>query len=184
MAIRQPKSQPTWIDVKEKLASFDRHEMLGLIQDLYGAHKENQTFLHTRLGLGEDPLKPYKEAIDRWVWPDVMGNEDASVSKAKKAISDYKKAVGNPAGLAELWVFYCERAAGFCEDCGYQDMAYFEGLLRAFEQAAAIAGTLPDRLQKALIGRLHRVGEIAHGFGYGVGEHMDFVLAQLPQAEE
>ena len=27
---------------------------MGLIQDLYAAQKDNQTFLHTRFGLGED----------------------------------------------------------------------------------------------------------------------------------
>jgi hypothetical protein len=75
---------------------------MGLIQDLYAAHKDNQTFLHTRFGLGEDVLKPYKETLDRWLWPDVLRNQDISVLKAKQAISSYRKAVGEPAGLAEL----------------------------------------------------------------------------------
>src|ERR1700704_5389163 len=110
----QAKSQPTWTDVKAKLASFDRKGLLGLIQDLYAAHKDNQTFLHTRFGLGEDVLKPYKQTIDRWLWPDVFRKQDISVAKATQAVSNYKKAVGDPAGLAELMVFYCERAAGFC----------------------------------------------------------------------
>jgi len=184
MAKPQTKPLPTWNDVKEKLADFDRREMLGLIHDLYGAHRENQAFLHARLGLGEDLLKPYKEVIDRWVWPDVMGNENASVGKARKAISDYKKDLGNPAGLAELWVFYCERAAGFCEDCGYHDMAYLQGLMHAFEQAAALAGSVPGRVRKALIARLDRVCEVAQGFGYGVGEHLNSVLARVEQAED
>ena len=63
MARRQPVSKPSWTDVKVKLASFDRLELLGLIQDLYAAHKDNQAFLHTRFGLGADVLQPYKE---RW----------------------------------------------------------------------------------------------------------------------
>ena len=54
---RQSKSQPTWTDVKAKLADFDRAALLGLIQSLYTANKDNQTFLHTRFGLGEDVLK-------------------------------------------------------------------------------------------------------------------------------
>ena len=43
-------------------------------------------------------------------------NQDTSVTKAKKAISDYKKAIGQSEGLAELMVFYCERAAGFSNE--------------------------------------------------------------------
>jgi hypothetical protein len=65
MTRRQSKSQPTWVDVKAKLANFDRTGLLSLVQDLYAAHKDNQAFLHARLGLGEDILKPYKQTIDR-----------------------------------------------------------------------------------------------------------------------
>jgi hypothetical protein len=101
---------------------------MGLIQDLYAAQKDNRTFLHTRFGLGEDVLKPYKETLDRWLWPDVMRNQDISVAKAKQAISSYRKAVGEPAGLAELMVSYCENAAGFSNNVGYQDEGYFDGI--------------------------------------------------------
>jgi hypothetical protein len=135
MARLQPASKPSWTDVKAKLASFDRLGLLGLIQDLYAAHKDNQAFLHTRFGLGADVLLPYKETLDRWLWPDVLRNQDTSVVKAKQAISSYRKAVGDLAGLAELMVFYCERAAGFCSDVGYQDDGYFDALVRTFDQA-------------------------------------------------
>src|ERR1039457_6967123 len=113
MTKRHPRSQPTWTDVKAKLADLDRTNLMGLVQDLYAAQKDNQTFLHTRFGLGEDVLKPYKETLERWLWPDVLRNQDISVAKAKQAISSYRKAVGEPAGLAELMVSYCESAAGF-----------------------------------------------------------------------
>jgi transposase len=119
MTKRHPRSQPTWTDVKAKLADLDRTNLMGLVQDLYAAHKDNQTFLHTRFGLGEDVLKPYKETLERWLWPDVLRNQDISVAKAKQAISSYRKAVGEPAGLAELMVSYCESAAGFSDNIGY-----------------------------------------------------------------
>lgn len=57
-----------------------------------------------------------KATIDRWLWPNVFKNQDTPVSKAKKAIADYKKALGTPAELAELMVFYCEQASGFASD--------------------------------------------------------------------
>jgi hypothetical protein len=109
MAKRKSKSQPTWTDVKAKLEGLDRAGLLGLIQSLYSAHKDNQTFLHARFSLGEDVLEPYKKTIDRWLWPDLFRKQDTSVFQAKRAISDYKKAVGDPEGLTELMVFYCER---------------------------------------------------------------------------
>ena len=181
MARRHPGSQPKWTDVKAKLASFDRLGLLGLIQDLYAAHKDNQTFLHARFGLGEDVLKPYKETLDRWLWPDVLRNHDTSVVKAKQAISNYRKAVGEPPGLAELMVFYCERAAGFCSDIGYQDESYLDALVRMFEQALKISAQLSASDHNALIARLDRVRVISHNFGYGVGDDMDDLLAKYGQ---
>jgi hypothetical protein len=181
---RQSKSQPRWTDVKAKLTSFDRPALLGLIQDLYSAHKDNQTFLHTRFGLGEDMLRPYKETIDRWLWPDAFSRQVPSVLKAKQAISNYKKAVGDPAGLAELMVFYCEQASGFASDLGYQDESYFNALVRMFEQSVATANTLPTDTRDALIARLDRVRSISHKCGYGVGDDMDSILAKYTQRKD
>jgi hypothetical protein len=92
-------SKPSWTDVKSKLAAFDRAGLIGLVHDLYATSKDNQAFLHARFALGGDVLKPYKATIDRWLWPDVFKNQDTSVAKAKKAISDYTKAVGQTEGL-------------------------------------------------------------------------------------
>ena len=172
------RRRATWTDVKARLAGFDRLGLLGLIQDLYAAHKDNRTFLHTRFGLGQDVLAPYKEALDRWLWPDALRNQDISVLRAKQAISSYRKAVGDPAGLAELMVFYCERAAGFCSDIGYQDDGYFDALVRMFEQALKTIARLSASDRNALIARLDRVRVISHDFGYGVADDMDSLLAE------
>jgi len=180
----QSKSQPKWTDVKAKLTSFDRPALLGLIQDLYRSHKDNQTFLHTRFGLGEDMLRPYKESMDRWLWPDAFSRQAPSVLKAKQAISKYKKAVGDPAGLAELMVFYCEQASGFASDLGYQDESYFNALVRMFEQALATATSLPTDTRDALIARLDRVRSISHTCGYGVGDDMDSILTKYTKRKD
>jgi hypothetical protein len=65
MAKNRSNSQPTWTDVKAKLAEFDRAALLRLIQSLYAANKDNQAFLPARFGLAEDVPEPYKETIDR-----------------------------------------------------------------------------------------------------------------------
>jgi hypothetical protein len=180
---RQSKSHPSWTDVKAKLAGFDRAGLLDLIQSLYSAHKDNQIFLHSRFGLGGDVLEPYKKIIDRWLWPDVLRNQDTSVSQAKRAISDYKKAVGDPEGVAELMVFYCEQAAGFCDAICTDDEGYFDALVRMFEQALKFANVLsPDR-REDLLSRLDRVRTVSHDFGYGVGDDMDFFLSKYTRTQ-
>jgi hypothetical protein len=171
------KKTASWSDVKTKLAAIDRAGLLSLVQDLYGASKDNQVFLHARFGLGEDVLKPYKVVIDRWLWPDVLKNQDTSVSKAKKAISDYKKAIGLHAGLAELTVFYCERAAGFSDEYALQDEGYFDALVRMFEQALKVSLTVSAEQRAEFLARLIAVRRTSHNFGYGVGDEMADMLA-------
>jgi hypothetical protein len=146
------RSKPSWSDVKDKLADFDRPGLLGLVQDLYVASKDNQAFLHARLNLGEDVLKPYKETIDRWLWPDVFKNQDTSVAKAKKAITDYKKASGTADGLAELMVFYCERASGFSCRCRPRRRSLLVGAGANVRAGAEGSRTLPE---DAAPGTLH-----------------------------
>jgi len=172
------KKSTSWSDVKANLNNFDRAGLLGLIQDLYAASKDNQAFLHARLSLGSDVLKPYKLTIDSCLWPDVFKNQDTSAAKAKKAISDYKKAIGQPDGLAELMVFYCERAAGFSDEVSLQDEGYFDALVRMFGQALKAIDTLPEGLQPDLFARLDEVRRISHNLGYGVGDDMDDLLAE------
>jgi hypothetical protein len=121
-------------------------------------------------------LKPYKATITRWLWPDVLKNQNTSVAKAKKAISDYKKAMGQSEGVAELMVFYCEQAVGFSHDVGLQDEAYFDALLRMFEQALKAIVALHDGQRPTLYARLVAVRRISHNVDYSVGDDMDDLL--------
>ena len=75
-------------------------------------------------------------------------------------------------------VFYCERAAGFCSDVGYQDDSYFDALVRMFEEALKVIAQLSGSIRSALIARLDKVRAVSHNFGYGVGDHMDSLLAE------
>jgi hypothetical protein len=172
------KATPSWIDVKAKLVDFDRAGLLTLVQDLYTASKDNQTFLHARLHLGDDALKPYKATIARWLWPDVFKNQDTSVAKAKKAIADYKKALGAPSGMAELMVFYCEQASGFASDVCMDDEGYLGALVRMFGQALDLIETLSPTQRTPLWERLRAVHQTCNGIGYGVDEEMDQLLSE------
>jgi len=184
MAKGRSKSQPGWADVKAKLADFDRAALLGLVRDLFVARKDNQAFLHARFGLGENALESYKRTIDRWLWPDMARRQDTSVSRAKRAINDYRKALGDAGGVCELMVFYCERAAGFSRDVSHDDAGYFDALVRMFEQALKTVNTLPAGVQGNLITRLERVWNVSRGFGYGVADNMEVLLSEFVPASQ
>ena len=165
-------SDPSWGEVKAQLGEHDRAGLLSLVQDLYAASKENQTFLHARLDLGDDVLKPYKATIDRWLWPDVFKSQNTSVAKAKKAIADCKKASGTADGLAELMVFYTEQASGFSSDIGMDDESYLGALVRMFDQALKAVTALPPTQQDPLWVRLEVVRDRCQDIGYGVGDNI------------
>lgn len=176
--------KPGWSDLKRQLSELDHAALLRLIQDLYAASTNNQTFLHARFALGEDALEPYKATIHRWVCPDVMRNQDISIAKAKKAISDYRKAIGRPEELAELIVFYCESCMNLLDYCGMEDEGYFNALVRMFEQGLKVIDTLDPSLQEDLINRLDRVRNESHNWGWGVGDVLEELMAEYGFTEE
>lgn len=178
------KKKPTWSDLKRHLIQMDRASLIALIRDLYAAGKKNQAFLHARFGLGDDVLKPYKATISRWIFPDIMSNQDISISKAKEAISDYKKAIGRPEGLAELMVFYCEECTALLASCGMDDEGYFDALVRMFEQALKAILRLESGRQASFVVRLERVQREGHNWGWGVGDDMDDLMAEYGFGEE
>ena len=163
----------SWSDLKAELAQFDRTGLLGLLKDLYALRPENRAFLAARLGVGSDPLSPYKIVISRWIYPDLMRGQDVSVAKAKKAIADYRKAVGRPEGMAELCIFYCEEATRLLGDCGMEDEAYYSALVRMFEQALSVLAELAVAERDEMLKRLDAVRGSLHGTGWGVSDAMN-----------
>ena len=153
------KPEPSWRDVKVELEGFDRAGLLGLLKDLHELSRDNQAFLNARLGLGATPLNPYKKIISRWIAPDVMKGQNISVAKAKKAISDYKKAIGHPKGVAELLLFFCEEAVGMLLWCEMDDESYYAALVRMFNQALITICGLPEA-ERALVSRAPQSIEI------------------------
>ena len=67
-------------------------------------------------------------------------------------------------------------------DRTYQEEAYFNTLVRNFEQALKAIAQLSAKDGNLLIARLDRVRAISHNFGYGVGDDMDSLLARHRRA--
>jgi hypothetical protein len=164
---------PTWSDVKAALLDFDRAGLQGLVQDLYAASKNNQAFVHARLGLGPDQLQPFKASISNWICPDIMKGQPVSISKAKKAIADYKKAIGRPHGMAELSIFYCEEAFGFLESCSLEDERYFVALIRMYERSLKLVSSLPVNERAPYTERLDKLRSRGRHVGWGVQDELN-----------
>jgi hypothetical protein len=171
--VRSRNASPTWGDVRAALLDFDRAGLRGLVQDLYTASKDNQAFLHARLGLGHDQLQPFKASISNWICPDVMKNQPVSVAKAKKAIADYKKAIGRPDGMTELSIFYCEEAFGFLESCNMEDESYFAALVGMYGRSLEFVLSLPAAERPTYLQRLNKLRSRANHIGWTVEEEFN-----------
>ena len=143
-------------------------------------------FVYARLGLGHDQLRPFKAGISRSISPDTMKRQPISVSKAKKAIADYKKAIGHPNGMAELSIFYCEEAFGFLESCSMEDESYFAALIRMYGRSLEIVSSLPLAGRTTYLERLDKLRSRGRNVGWGVEEELNslWYAADLDESKE
>ena len=169
--VHSKNASPTWSDVKVALLNFDRAGLPGLVQDLYTVSKDNQAFLHARLGLGHDQLHPFKASISNGICPNVTKNRPISISKANKAIADYKKAIGRPGGMAELSIFYCEEAFCFLESCRLEDESYLVALIRMYERSLEFVLSLPPAERANYVERLDKLRSRGRRVGWGAGRN-------------
>ena len=102
-----------------------------------------------------------------------MKNEPISVSKAKKAIADYKKAIGRPEGMVELSIFYCEEAFGLLESCGLEDESYFAALIRMYGRSLELVSNLPPAERATYLERLDKLRARGRQIGWGVEEELN-----------
>jgi len=102
-----------------------------------------------------------------------MKDQPVSVSKAKKAIADYEKAIGLPEGLAELSIFFCEEAIGFLESCSMDDEKYFAALIRMYGRSLEIVSSLPPAKRSTYLKRLGRLTSRGRNVGWVVEEEFN-----------
>ena len=162
---KSKSSNPTWSNVKAAVADLSEQQLVGLVADLYRFSKENQAFLHARFSVVDDPLAPFKETIDECMYPD--DNKPIQISKAKKAINDYSKAVGDPLGEAELMTFFVECGNQHTLDFGDIDEKFYDALNLMYRRAIEKVLSLPEGQQDEFKKRLEAIMTSSANIGWG-----------------
>lgn len=167
--------KPIRRDVTRSLAGhkYEKPELTALVSDLYKLSPENRDFLHARFGLGADPIAPYKLCIEEALFPDVMSNDPVDINRAKQALRRYEKAIGDPAGVLDLMLFFVERGHTFINEYGYDDESFFAALERMFSRALILLKTQDASTQDGLRPRCQRIVDEVCGIGWG---HHDELL--------
>jgi hypothetical protein len=157
----------SWANVKESLASLDMSELIQLIAGLYRLSKSNRDFLHARFSIGDDPIGPYKKVIEDCMFPDVFKNKPIQISRAKKAINEYSKAVGDAKGEADLMTYFVECGNRFTVEYGDIGEGFYDALLRMYARAINKVLTLPEEEQHEFRKRLKTIMVTSDRIGWG-----------------
>jgi len=180
------KTQPTWTDVKSVLAQMRREELISTIDALYKLRKENKQFLHTRFKLSENALDEYKLQISNGVNPSSV-KAKISFKNARQALSDYKNAIGDPEGLAELMVFYCEECAKSIRNYGIWEQ-YADATVNIWFDTLKHISKLSKARQlhyrKKLESALKYMGDVGWGVTDSINDFMDEFDPQNEETEE
>ena len=136
---------PSWSDVKQSITSLDTSELIQLIASLYRLSKGNRDFLHARFSIGDNPIGPYKKVIEDCMFPDVFKNKPIQISRAKKAINEYSKALGDAKGEAELMTYFVECGNQFTVEFGDIDEGFYDALLRMYARLSTRSSPFPRK---------------------------------------
>jgi hypothetical protein len=164
---KQRSSAPAWSDVKSRAASLDQQQLVKLVADLYRLSKENRDFLNVRFAGDDDCLKPYKKVICECMYPDVMKNQPIQISKAKRAISNYSQAAGDPIGEVELMTYFVECGNSFTVNYGDIDTEFYEAINRMYKRAIDKVLNLSEEQREGFRERLAEIMNSSKDIGWG-----------------
>lgn len=172
----EKKTQPTWTDIRRKLARTDLDYAIGIVKMMFDQSKENRTFLISRLYPDTDwsaLLEQQRKRIlsEFYTRKDIPRNP--RISNARKAIDDYRRATSDPVGTAELMLTYVEVGTEFAQQYGMQDEPFLRSLEVVLDKLVGILAKDERRnLVEQLRERLQTVRDQAFDCGESFGEYV------------
>jgi hypothetical protein len=157
------------------LEKLGKNPLVGLAADLYSISRQNREFIETRLSLNADPLKPFKSIILDALNDDITNQHPISISRAKKAISDYRKASGDRDGELELMVLFVERGNFLTVEYGDFGEPFYDSMVgmyrKVVERVKAGGAGLIGRYEE----RLRKIMESSKDIGYGYHDDLKYI---------
>lgn len=178
------QTRPSWSQVKAELKHWDKAQLTGLIQDLFGHSQENRDFLVARLlkaSIGEQALAPYLKRIEsafynKKGWPANRLN----LKDVRAAIRDYQRATSDPAGTLELMLAHVETGTEFTCEFGGIDEGFYDSLCTTLDEMQKLLTSEDGRpLYGGVKDRLAKLAIQADGIGWGYGDYVSEVVEEL-----
>ncbi len=168
-----PKTKVTseWRKAKIALEKESQKKLIKLIKALYDRSENNKNFIKANISEGKVTTQLYKRTITNAIYIDTnVRNDEVEFSKARKAISDFRKANGDAKCVLDLMIHYVEvgteQTNGICIDyCEYYDSleSMFNSIIKR------LVGQDKKHIDTFRL-RLEAIIENSKNAGYGYGE--------------
>ncbi len=177
-------SKPSWSQVKARIKHWDKAQLTGLVQDLFGHSQENRDFLAARLlreSIGEQALAPYLKRIEAAFYSKRgLPANRLDLKDARSAIREYQRATSDPAGTLELMLAHVETGTKFTCDFGDINEAFYDSLCSTLHELKTLLISEEGRpLYPQVRDRLAALARQAGGIGWGYGDYVGDVVADL-----
>lgn len=170
-----------WSAVRPRLTSLDKPALLGLVKDLYAASAVGRDLVNARCRpaeSGEVLLEKYRRKIVEQFFP-TRGFGRLKLGEARQAIRDSRKATGNIEGTAELLMTYVESGTEFTREFGDIDERFYNSVESVLNELAALLRGDGRHMYARFAGRLAKAQQMASGIGWGFGDYVGDVVAEL-----
>ena len=103
------KTASEWRKIKIELETKSQKDLVKLIKAIYDRSENNKNFIKANISGGQVTTQIYKRTITNAIYLDTnYRNDEIEFSKARKAISDFRKANGDPKCVLDLMIHYVE----------------------------------------------------------------------------
>jgi hypothetical protein len=171
--------RPTWSDVKANLATMDRSGLVALIRDLYDLDALNRRALQARFSPNDTTVDQYRRLVRAAVFPDPLSQRPVRLRDATATIRQYARATGDVAGTIDLMLAFVEAGTEQAADLGYGDDTYFTALEHKVNEVVRLLNEVSMSERRALTERIARLGAYQGAIGWGYGDFLADVSANV-----
>lgn len=152
--------------LKKYLKDCPKEVLIDDISELFKRFPAVKDYYQVKLSPGDDSqvLDKYKKAIEKEFFP-ARGIGKASLSAARKAVTEYKKVCKTPIGLADLMLFYVEQGVKFTNAYGDIDERFYNSMESMY--AKAVEHIVKTQLQDKFEDRCRKIVKDTSGIGWG-----------------
>lgn len=101
-----------------------------------------------------------------------MPPKPLKLAAARRAISQYKKAIGDNGGILELSMYYVEQGAKFTDLYGDIEESFYSSLGFVFYSAMKLLVLMPWDTQQSYFSRIRHMMKIASKTGWGFEDQL------------